>query len=208
MKKTTLLFIVFLGLQANQIFGQTVRMEPVSRVATSIVEISSGSELLTFISNVNNGNSYEGKTIQLSADIDLEGGIITSIGGGSEILNSPSIAKFEGTFDGNGKTISNFAIDLPNAHYVGFFGYTENAIIKNLSITSATIDGKNYVGGIVGYASQTTLESCHIEASVGGEDYVGGIVGTIKKGMVKDCINNGIINGSGTCVGGVVGLTF
>ncbi len=113
---------------------------------------------------------------------------------------------FSGTFDGNGKKIKfvynvnrNNFYNNNKAHsdYVGLFGYIAGykvdaeqkyATIKNLSIESMDgnevddnggIIGKDYVGGIAGYAVDSKLYNVSMMYGswVRGENYVGGIVG-------------------------------
>lgn len=113
---------------------------------------------------------------------------------------------FSGTFDGNGKAITfvynvnrNNFYNNNKAHsdYVGLFGYIAGykvdaeqkyATIKNLSIESKDgnevdddggIIGKDYVGGIAGYAVDSKLYNVSMMYGswVRGENYVGGIVG-------------------------------
>ncbi len=59
--------------------------------------------------------------------------------------------EFNGTFDGLGFTISNLYINRPTQDYVGLFGYTNNATIKNIGLNDVDITGNSYVGGLVGY---------------------------------------------------------
>lgn len=113
---------------------------------------------------------------------------------------------FSGTFDGNGKKIKfeynvnlNHFYNNTGAHsdYVGLFGYIAGykvdaeqkyATIKNLSIESKDgnevgdnggIIGKDYVGGIAGYAVDSKLYNVSVMYGgwLRGENYVGGIVG-------------------------------
>ena len=71
--------------------------------------ISSDLELAKLAHDVTNGNSqtmYSGKYFQLSDNIDLSKGIWMPIG----TLNTDNAGFFGGTFDGDGKTISNMKI--------------------------------------------------------------------------------------------------
>ena len=71
--------------------------------------ISNDLELAKLAHDVTNGksqNMYSGKYFQLSSDIDLGKGIWMPIG----TLNTDNASFFGGTFDGNGKTISNMKI--------------------------------------------------------------------------------------------------
>lgn len=81
--------------------------------------ISSDLELAKLAHDVTNGKSqtvYSGKYFQLSKDIDLSKGIWMPIG----TLNTTNAGFFGGTFDGNGKTISNMKI-----YWTAFDGTTE-----------------------------------------------------------------------------------
>lgn len=72
-------------------------------------KISSDLELAKLALDVTNGKSqtmYSGKYFQLSKDIDLSKGIWMPIG----TLNTTNAGFFGGTFDGDGKTISNMKI--------------------------------------------------------------------------------------------------
>lgn len=81
--------------------------------------ISTDLELAKLAHDVTNGKSqtvYSGKYFQLSKDIDLSKGIWMPIG----TLNTTNAGFFGGTFDGNGKTISNMKI-----YWTAFDGTTE-----------------------------------------------------------------------------------
>ena len=77
--------------------------------------ISTLEELKAFRDEVNAGNTFAGKTVELAANIDLMSEEWTPIGNDTN--------KFQGTFDGKGYTVSNLVITGNNS-YVGFFGFT------------------------------------------------------------------------------------
>ena len=123
------------------------------------------------------------------------------------------ITYMSGSFDGNGYSIRELNINH-NAQSIGFIRQvTTNGTVKNLSIYG-TVKGANYTGGIVGKAEGSII-NCHNYANVstiGNNDYAGGIAGasnTQKSGtcIIKDCTNNGEINGY-QHVGGIVGSTI
>ena len=93
---------------------------------------------------------------QLTDDIDFSGYDTDSDdtnGNFSPIGYSKSFGDrnyFKGTFDGNGHTISNIEIILPNQDYVGFFGYIDSATIQNLGLENIRVEGNRNVGGLVG----------------------------------------------------------
>ena len=144
----------------------------VCTLTDDVLYISTVTGLYDFADEVLNGRTFAGETVILRNNLDLYG------------KNWTPVNNFKGTFDGNGKTVSNFKVNA--GAYAGFFGKTEGTVI-NLSIEYAAISGTQYVGGIAGY-SDGTIENCNVYRSTvsGSEDYVGGIVGCAS-GTVERC---------------------
>ena len=132
-----------------------------------------------------------------TADIDLFGQIWTPI-------------KFSGNFDGNGKTISNVKIDLPNSNYIGFFStLSSGGELKNVRLENVDVKGKSYVGGLVGEASGSISNSYALGNVTGSSNYVGGLVGyTGITSSVCNSYASGSVTGSSFYVGGLVGAVF
>ena len=149
---------------------------------------------------VNSGeDSFKGKTVSLKNNITMQG---TFVPIGSE--KKP----FEGTFNGNNHRISGGSISGENN--IGLFGVIEGAKILNLDINNiklASKDNSNNIGGLVGKASNSTIESCeNLGVNIdSGKDYIGGIVGCNYNGYISNCTNQGEIKGEGNYVGGIVG---
>lgn len=59
-----------------------------------------------------------------------------------------------GELDGNSKTISGLNVSQSYNSYIGLVGRLEGGTIKNLTLTSPTLNGYSYVGGIVGSATK------------------------------------------------------
>lgn len=137
----------------------------------STVTISTLDELKAFRDAVNSGTSYKGQTVELTADIDLNGEEWTPIG--------KSGKTFQGIFNGNGHTVSNLVINQPGMCDVGFFGFTTNGEIKNLTIHNANIKGYLDVGAVAGspYTSKYTNIKLTGDVVVEGYAYVGGMFG-------------------------------
>ena len=156
---------------------------------------------------VNSGHDATGKTFKQNADITLTAAH-TSIGRYFE----GTYKYFKGTYDGNNKTISNLTVNAPNSNYQGLFGYTSKAVIKNVTLANCNITGKQYTGGIVGYASTSTaIENCHVNGNInatasdaGGH---GGIVGSATATSITNCTVTGTISTSvsNDNYGGIVG---
>ena len=107
-------------------------------------------QLLAFV--VNEGNTLTGMYIQLSNDLDMYGIAFRPIGVDSE---------FCGHFDGGGYIISNLNINIDDI-CIGLFGFVNNnnATVQNITISNATITGKEYVGGIVGSLDNGSIKNC------------------------------------------------
>lgn len=132
------------------------------------------------------GNSFEGVTLTLKANIDLDGRewipIATEMSKG-----------FYGTFNGGGYGISNMKITQAHGEYgyAGLFGYTAwQSTVKETKLYGVDIDiasGYGYVGGLVAL-STGKAENCSVKGSVsvgssikvGMETcYVGGAFGSV-----------------------------
>ena len=118
-----------------------------------------------------------------------------------------------GTFDGNGKTISNLVAN--GESYQGFVGHLgDGGVIQNLtldatcSVKPGTSYGNNYVGGICGRQSGGTIQNCANYAEVSGRNYVGGICGYQEgNSTIKFCYNASVdIYGSNGATGGICGF--
>ena len=88
--------------------------------------------------------------------------------------------RFEGTFEGNGWTISDLNISRPNEDCVGLFGQLDSgARIRNLTLRAETvIGGIEKVGALVGWGVGTQISSVSVVvAEVRGNIEVGGLIG-------------------------------
>ena len=125
---------------------------------------------------------------------------------GWQPVGNSSSAAFKGILDGNGKKISGLWIKRSGSDYIGLFGYTTGATIKNLTVVATTIEGKNNVGGISGYSESSTISGVSFEGTISGASQVGGIVGNSGDALtLSDCIATVAVNASGDNIGGLVG---
>lgn len=134
-------------------------------------EIGTVEQLKLFRDAVNEGNSFAKATVKLTADIDLENEEWTPIG--------TQANAFAGIFDGGGHTVSNLYINQPSRSDVGFFGYTRDGEIRNLTIENADVTGYLDVGAVAGtpYTSKYTNITLAGTVKVEGYSYVGGMLG-------------------------------
>ncbi|MBQ3085131.1 MAG: family 78 glycoside hydrolase catalytic domain [Clostridia bacterium] len=161
------------------------------------IAISSVAEWLQFAATVNSGETFAGKTVTLTCDLDFEGFAMKGVG-------CYSTAAFEGTFDGQYHMLKNVNI-VESATGVGIFNYTNGAVIKNLGV-SGSVTGPNVVGGLVGYADGgTVIVDCWNEArvmAISGVDGVAGIAGNARHASSIDhSYNVGVVIGKTNVAG-------
>ena len=154
---------VFAGDTANDVNDAAGNVDAQSSEADLL--IGTADELKAFASAVNAGDSFAGKVVKLTADIDLY-----ELGEGSEPVSFTPIGKvsetpFEGTFDGQGHTIKNlyqsgwaFGYEWGSYGSLGLFGNINDATVKNLTLTGAEcfVEGGD-VAGITGSATGTCV---------------------------------------------------
>nr|WP_293566084.1 hypothetical protein [Prevotella sp.] len=116
---------------------------------------------------------------------------------------------YQGTFDGNGKTITNLYINASQTsqNNMGLFGYTYQSTIKNLTFENANVTNTQSNTGILvgkaGYGS--TLQNIKISKTcqIKGGNYTGGIAGELD-GNAYNCVNYTTVQGIKS-VGGLFG---
>ncbi len=162
--------------------------------------LSTPAELRLLAYKVNSGETqFKGQTVRLAKDIDLKSREWTPIGGNNS--TDAAAKRFEGTFDGQGYSISNLNVSS-KYHYVGFFG-TSSGKIMNLGIDSGRVVGGNKSAGLAGYASGT-ISNCYSRATVTGTSVAGGLVGFSAKTAISNCYANAAVTAT-TSAGGLVG---
>lgn len=164
---------------------------------------------------VNGGDSFEGKTIQLLNDIDLAGHAWTPIGENSD-------KPFSGIFDGNGKTIKGLQVGgsvvkskalsrntttestATTKKGAGLFGVVKGATLKGVTIKDAVVNPSEQVDGagiLVGcalesvtfedvtIAQEEVTETAETNNVVQGSRNVGTVAGLVSASQVtvKDC---------------------
>ena len=145
----------------------------------------------------------------LTADIDLDGIAWTPIGN----VNN----KYSGTFDGQGYSITNFSYTATGDNN-GLFGYINNAIVKNFSI-SGTLTSTFSKNGVVGAADGAAVVSgIHSALTINVSNckgHTGGIVGGDGGGvthtlLVENCEYSGTLthSGLGDCQAGILGYAY
>lgn len=183
------------------------------------ITISTPEEFALFAHYVNEGQTYENKTVTLASDIDLSGKYWKPIGIDSA---HPFMGKFDGKYQdeaGNEKiatikyaTVNDKLYDgskIPD--YAGIFGYVNNATFMNLVVNGGDIEGK-FAGGLVGYGiGEVNFENVVNRNTVVGLESAGGIIGqSDNKCVFIDVANYGEVSvkesySYNVNVGGLVG---
>ena len=162
--------------------------------AQNTITISSKEDFIEFSKNCTLDTWSQGKTVNLTCDIDFTD---------SDFAPIPT---FGGTFNGNGYTISgvNFS---KSGSYVGIFRYVQQSgKISNLNVKAnfTPTGSKSFTGGIVG-ENYGTLELCSFEGTVQGQNVIGGIVGNnADSGQILSCTSMGSVIGENS-TGGIAG---
>ena len=176
--------------------------------ASGNIEISSA-EGLAWLSRVAKGNTYKGKTIMLTADIDLQGYRWRPIAGWGR-----SNASFQGAFNGNGHTISNIYV-FDNVPYAGLFGVVgDGASFQNVSLRNgqviSTHKSEGKAGGLFASGTRVTqIINCHSNIDVTGTTAAGSLCGSLydsrqEPTIVANCSATGNVYGR-EAAGGLIG---
>ena len=158
-----------------------------------VYQLNNAGNLLWWSQYVNAGNTAT--DAKLTADANLSAAKYTPAGNSDH--------KYSGTFDGQGHKVT-LALDNKTENNQGLFGViTNGASISNV-ITAGSVNGQNYVGGIVGAVDgggNVTVSNCGNEATI--TTYAGrngaGIIG-VNIGnnsiTIQNCYNKGNIIGN------------
>lgn len=129
------------------------------------------------------GESFKGKYIKQTADVDLKGGALVPAG-----TKTP----FQGNYSGGGHKISDFSVT--SSKCAGIFAQTLGAVISGIECANATFKGE-FAGGIVGDAKDNTIISdCVVMASSSVEASIraGGIAASLFGSKIHGCVNHAL----------------
>ena len=185
--------------------------------------IDSVEDLQAFVAMVNDdgddAKDFAGKTVTLTASLDLTGVNWVPIGARTK---SNKVPCFAGTFNGNGNTISNLNLkygaskDDVSYSYGGFFGYVTGEI-SDLNLENLNMQARSGpIGGIAGFLDKGgKISNCTVSGTLSGLEHyslkkilcsqVGGIVG-LNSGAVESCVNDCTITSVTSKIGGIAGF--
>ena len=164
--------------------------------------ITNDTQLRAFAASPNDKIDYTNTFVALGDDIDISSAAWTPIGG--------SDFAFNGTFDGQGHTISGMTLGTKEAPaalekgnpFMGLFGVLgAKSVVKNVNLTDvalhASYEATAYLGGIAGYVANSlgdhytgaVIDGCSVQGTLSltstkGNQFVGGLVGMQYKGAI------------------------
>lgn len=179
---------LFMSCGSYKSFAESARLD------TNNITISDVNELREFAENCSIDSWSRGKTVTLTADIELKG------------AESTPIPIFCGKFIGGGHTVSGLRISADGSN-AGLFRYIESsAEVEGLNVNGVITPGGSAaaIGGIAGVNSGA-IRDCSFTGSVIGKENIGGIVGINKEsGVISGCNTMGGVHGKSS-TGGIVG---
>ena len=175
---------------------------------------------LAYLGKSSHTDTYEGKYIKLTANINMGGHNLYSAENNCVI--GDSTYPFKGIFDGQGFTVSNFSVY--GTESAGLFAIISGATVKNLCVSAAQIgceasegSTSKYAGGIVGQIGSLggTITGCNVYLSdVKAMTSIGGIVGEAQKATINNCVSSATVSDisentvAQLMAGGIVGNSY
>ncbi|MDD6977465.1 MAG: hypothetical protein PUI72_04020 [Prevotellaceae bacterium] len=211
----TLLFVAAMAMP-KMAWAQVTTSQPTNGNGTAAnpYQITTAAELAWFRDFVNAGNETACARLEANIDMSTVCHPADESNGVAELSWEP-ISKedtyWEGTFDGNNKTISNLYIKT-SSKYSGLFGeilvlVDVNSSIKDIIFENVNITSTNEFSGVLaGYAKKTDISGITVNSgSINGTHNVGGIVGLSYDTNISNCVNRIPIVGSNNYIGGICG---
>lgn len=162
--------------------------------ASDSVTIATVQDFTNFSKQCTRDTWSQGITVELTADLDLSGSDFTPV------------PIFQGTFHGNGHTISGFSFEKKGSKTGLFRTLTASAVVEDLTVEGdlAPQGSASQAGLLVG-ENYGTVSRCAAQGSVSGQEDIGGLVGLNgESGCIQSCTSAAAVTGV-TNVGGITG---
>ena len=214
MKKRILSILLVVAMLAVMIPAFAVASSAETTVTdwnADVIVINTVDDFLAFRTQIRNGNTFVGKTVELGADIDLTG-VGEAKGKNGKMGGIDNTFYFAGTFDGKFHTISNMTVD-GHGYQGALFGsipadLTTTTTVKNLAVVDANVKGSTRFSLFYAAVYSTAVfENIYVRANVTGSgDSSGGFVGYLWKNTAtfKNCVFEGTVT-NGANAGAFVG---
>ena len=174
--------------------------------AASPYLINNADDMLTLSSFIeNSGFDYDGFFFKVTSDLNFADKSYVPVSYGSNM--------FRGTFDGNGKTISNIVTTAPSSDRTitarGLFGTIgAGGVVKNVKLDNTNKFEAYTHSGAIAALLYGTVENCQTAASVKstGGNYAGSIAAfAYPSSKIAKCVNEGDVYAAGSYAGGILG---
>lgn len=162
--------------------------------ASDTVTLATVQDFTNFSKQCTRDTWSQGITVELTADLDLSGSDFTPV------------PIFQGTFHGNGHTISGFSFEKKGSKTGLFRTLTASAVVEDLTVEGdlAPQGSASQAGLLVG-ENYGTVSRCAAQGSVSGQEDIGGLVGLNgESGCLQSCTSAAAVTGV-TNVGGITG---
>jgi len=162
--------------------------------ASDTVTLATVQDFTNFSKQCTRDTWSQGITVELTADLDLSGSDFTPV------------PIFQGTFHGNGHTISGFSFEKKGSKTGLFRTLTASAVVEDLTVEGdlAPQGSASQAGLLVG-ENYGTVSRCAAQGSVSGQEDIGGLVGLNgESGCIQSCTSAAAVTGV-TNVGGIAG---
>ena len=145
--------------------GNTVKQEIVENMRC----ISTAQDLAKFRDQVNAGNDFSGKYVELTNDIDLS--LVCSATVGNWVPIGDTSTSFSGTFNGNYHTINNLYINSSAGYRAGLFASIYNSVLYNVLLSNVQVintynvssQDYTYTAGLCCHAGSSYIINCGIK---------------------------------------------
>ena len=170
-----------------------------------VTAVNDAAGMAYFAQHILAGNDYSGKTVSLTANIDLSGHNWEPIGYAAECLEGNGTI-FNGTFDGQGHTIANITSPFPYDN-MGLFGAVgDDGVVKNTVVANINFTGTNtHTGAVAGLLNGAAYNCSAITLSGTGAT-AASLVGEVgEDGSLMNCfVNTSATNGLADVNGGTI----
>ena len=157
-----------------------------------VYQIGTAEDLAAFAELVNGDNPYASAV--LTADIVKPGGDVSMIGRDGQ--------DFQGTFDGQGHSITINAVNNQADGTAVFRNVGKHALIKDLKVKGTITTDKKYAAGIAAW-NYGTIRGCYVDVEVtsamaGDATHAGIAAVTYQGAMIENCLSKFVVKGATT----------
>ena len=170
-----------------------------------VTAVNNAAGMAYFAQHILAGNDYSGKTVSLTVNIDLSGHNWEPIGYAAECLEDNGTI-FNGTFDGQGHTVTNITSPFPYDN-MGLFGAVgDDGVVKNTVVANINFTGTNTNTGAVAGMLNGAAYNCSAITLSGTGATAASLVGELgANGSLKNCfVNTSATNGLADVNGGTI----